>query len=123
MKPSDPPRILSRRIPVVLLLVVISVALGLTDAASNSDASTPAERQSAAPHSAPSHAGPAERSNPAPASDASVAGLIPAGVLAKIPRRARNLGGQPEDLVNVLILGSEQDVKQTFEAAGWGGCK
>lgn len=57
--------------------------------------------------------------NLASQSDAAVAVLIPAQVLAKIPRRASNSHGQLEDLVNVLILGTEQDVKQTFQAAGW----
>lgn len=57
--------------------------------------------------------------NLASQSDAAVAALIPAHVLANIPRRASNSHGQPEDLVNVLLLGADQDVKQTFQAAGW----
>ena len=57
--------------------------------------------------------------NLASQSDAAVAALIPRRVLANIPRRTSNSQGQPEDLVNLLIFGTEQDVKQTFQAAGW----
>lgn len=52
-------------------------------------------------------------------SDSSVAALIPPGVLANIPPRAVDSHGQAEELVNLLILGTEQDMKLTFQAEGW----
>jgi hypothetical protein len=57
--------------------------------------------------------------NLASRSDQAVAALIPPKVLANIPRRALNSRGQPEDLVNLLIFGTEEDLKLTFQAAGW----
>jgi hypothetical protein len=57
--------------------------------------------------------------NLASRSDEAVAALVPPNVLAKIPQRALNSHGQPEDLVNLLIFGTEEDLKLTFQAAGW----
>jgi len=51
--------------------------------------------------------------------DANAAVVIPRQVLATLPRRARASGEQAEDLVNVLIVGSEQDMKIAFQAAEW----
>lgn len=57
--------------------------------------------------------------NLASRSDEAVAALIPPKVLANIPQRALNSRGQPEDLVNLLIFGTEEDLKLIFQAAGW----
>ncbi len=44
---------------------------------------------------------------------------ITADVLNTIPRRIVDKDGNPGDMVNFLILGSEQNMKQTFQTAGW----
>ncbi len=56
---------------------------------------------------------------PTTQSQAAVSALIPPEILAKIPTRAGNSRSQPEDLVNVLIAGSEEELKQAFTTAGW----
>lgn len=40
-------------------------------------------------------------------------------LFAKIPRRVADKQGDPGDMVNFLILGSEDEMKKTFTAAGW----
>jgi hypothetical protein len=40
-------------------------------------------------------------------------------MFAKIPRRIGDKDGKPGDMVNFLILGSEEDMKRVFIAAGW----
>lgn len=52
-------------------------------------------------------------------SDSVPKALFPNWVRAKIPRRTSNSHAQPDDLVNLLILGTEQDLKLSFQAAGW----
>ena len=47
-----------------------------------------------------------------------IAGLS-AAIFQKIPRRVADKDGDAGDMVNFLILGSEEKVRQTFEAAGW----
>ncbi len=37
----------------------------------------------------------------------------------QLPRRVSDKDGHPGDMVNFLILGSEQKVRQAFQAAGW----
>lgn len=41
------------------------------------------------------------------------------GLFAKIPRRIGDKDGNPGDMVNFLILGSEDEMKKTFTTAGW----
>jgi LssY C-terminus len=53
--------------------------------------------------------GPAETSIPS----------LTAAVLEKIPRRVTDPQDKPGDMVNVLIVGSEDDLVQVFTAAGW----
>jgi hypothetical protein len=50
--------------------------------------------------------------------DARVKGITPE-LLAKIPRRVSDPNGKPGDMVNVLIVGTQDEVVQTFTAAGW----
>ncbi len=57
--------------------------------------------------------------NLASRSDEAVAALIPPKVLANIPQRAFKSHGEPDDLVNLLIFGSGEDLKLTFQAGGW----
>lgn len=44
---------------------------------------------------------------------------IDAALFAKIPRRIGDKEGNPGDMVNFLILGSEEDMKRVFTTAGW----
>lgn len=50
--------------------------------------------------------------------DAPIAGITPA-LLSKIPRRVSDPAGNPGDMVNVLLVGTEDQLVQTFTAAGW----
>lgn len=50
--------------------------------------------------------------------DATIAGVTPA-LLEEIPRRVSDPQGNPGDMVNVLIVGSEDELVQAFTAAGW----
>jgi hypothetical protein len=44
---------------------------------------------------------------------------ITTDLLAKIPRRVSDPAGKPGDMVNVLIVGTQDQVVQTFTSAGW----
>lgn len=44
---------------------------------------------------------------------------IDAGLFAKIPRRIADKAGNAGDMVNFLILGSEDDMQKVFTTAGW----
>jgi LssY C-terminus len=50
--------------------------------------------------------------------DASIAGITPA-LLENIPRRVSDPQGNPGDMVNVLIVGTQDEVVQAFTTAGW----
>jgi LssY C-terminus len=56
-----------------------------------------------------------------PATAVEVASMpgLPANLLARIPRRVTDQQGHPGDMVNFLVLGSEDQMKQAFAAAGW----
>ena len=47
-----------------------------------------------------------------------VPGITP-DLLAKIPRRVSDPNGKPGDMVNVLIVGTQDQVVQVFTTAGW----
>jgi hypothetical protein len=47
-----------------------------------------------------------------------VAGITP-GLLSKIPRRVSDPNGNPGDMVNVLIVGTQDQMVQAFTTAGW----
>jgi hypothetical protein len=44
---------------------------------------------------------------------------IDQALFAKIPRRISDKAGDPGDMVNFLVLGSEESMKNVFTAAGW----
>src|SRR5947209_10598221 len=44
---------------------------------------------------------------------------VDAGLLAKVPRRVADKEGNPGDVVNFLILGSEDSMEKVFTSAGW----
>ena len=50
--------------------------------------------------------------------EARVAGITP-DLLAKIPRRVSDEAHNPGDMVNVLIVGSQDQLVQAFTTAGW----
>jgi LssY C-terminus len=50
--------------------------------------------------------------------DAPIAGITPA-LLEKIPRRVSDPQGNPGDMVNVLIVGTQDELVQAFTTAGW----
>jgi hypothetical protein len=50
--------------------------------------------------------------------DAPIAGITPE-LLSKIPRRVSDPAGKPGDMVNLLIVGTQDQLVQTFAAAGW----
>ena len=50
--------------------------------------------------------------------DTRIAGITP-GLLSKIPRRVSDPAKNPGDMVNVLIVGTQEQVVQAFTTAGW----
>lgn len=50
--------------------------------------------------------------------DAPIAGITPA-LLEKIPRRVSDPQGNPGDMVNLLIVGTQDELVQAFMSAGW----
>ena len=54
------------------------------------------------------------------ASDPAAAALLPSNFFAQIPRRVTDKDGNVGDMVNFLLIGSEDQVKAAFQAAGWG---
>jgi hypothetical protein len=50
--------------------------------------------------------------------DSRVAGITP-DLLSKIPRRVSDPNGNPGDMVNVLIVGTQDEMVQAFTTAGW----
>lgn len=44
---------------------------------------------------------------------------LPADVLAQIPRRVADANGKPGDLVNFIVIGSQDKLKAAFQEAGW----
>ena len=50
--------------------------------------------------------------------DSRVASITPE-LLSKIPRRVADPNGKPGDMVNVLIVGTQDQLVQTFTTAGW----
>jgi len=50
--------------------------------------------------------------------DAAIPSITPA-LLAKIPRRVSDPQGNVGDMVNIILIGTEDEVVQVFSAAGW----
>ena len=50
--------------------------------------------------------------------DAPIPSITPA-LLEKIPRRVSDPQGNPGDMVNILLIGTEDDVVKVFATAGW----
>ena len=60
----------------------------------------------------------AQPTNPTSSVETPVAGITP-DLLGKIPRRVTDPNNNPGDMVNVLIVGTEDQVVQAFTRAGW----
>lgn len=63
-------------------------------------------------------AGSAAAANAGGPAETRVVGVTPE-LLSKIPRRVMDADGNPGDMVNVLIVGSQDELLQAFKAAGW----
>ncbi len=50
--------------------------------------------------------------------EAAIPGITPE-LLSKIPRRVTDPNGRPGDMVNVLIIGSQDELVKAFTTAGW----
>jgi hypothetical protein len=44
---------------------------------------------------------------------------LPADLASRIPRRVADANGNPGDLVNFIVIGSEEKLKTAFQDAGW----
>jgi hypothetical protein len=55
---------------------------------------------------------------PGASQDTRIAAITP-DLLAKIPRRVTDPDGNPGDMVNVFVVGTQDQVLQAFTAAGW----
>ena len=62
--------------------------------------------------------GSAEATNVGGPADSRIAGITP-DLLKKIPRRVSDPNGRPGDMVNVLIVGTQDQMVQTFTTGGW----
>jgi hypothetical protein len=62
--------------------------------------------------------GSADATNVGGPSDSRIPGIT-TDLLSKIPRRVSDPNGRPGDMVNVLIVGTQDQVVQAFTAAGW----
>jgi hypothetical protein len=62
--------------------------------------------------------GSAENSTTGGPADAPIAGITPE-LLNKIPRRVSDPAGNPGDMVNLMIVGTQDQLVQTFTAAEW----
>jgi LssY C-terminus len=54
-----------------------------------------------------------------PAAKITAGETLPPGLLAQIPRRVTDKDGNPGDMVNFLMVGTEDQMKAAFQAGGW----
>ena len=62
--------------------------------------------------------GSVENANAGGPAETRVTGITPE-LLSKIPRRVNDLAGNPGDMINVLIVGTQDQLVQAFTAGGW----
>jgi LssY C-terminus len=62
--------------------------------------------------------GAADATNAGGPADTNLAGITP-DLLSKIPRRISDPNGNPGDMVNILIVGTQDQMVQAFTTAGW----
>jgi hypothetical protein len=87
----------------------------VTSAGGSSLADSPAGTISSNTSTSPN--APASASNSAV--NATTPAALPAGMLEQIPRRIADKDGNPGDMVNFVLIGSEAQVQAAFQAAGW----
>ncbi len=63
-------------------------------------------------------AGTADAADVGGPADAPITGITP-GLLGKLPRRVNDPQGNPGDMVNILIVGTEDQMVNAFTTAGW----
>jgi hypothetical protein len=87
----------------------------------NVSTSTTTPSETAAPASAATTTSAASSSvaTSSSASDAAIAASLPKDLFSEIPRRITDKDGNIGDMVNFLLIGTEDQVKATFQAAGW----
>jgi len=92
-------------------------------AASSNENTTLVNTSSAAATGAASAAPSVSASGSAPsssaASETALAATLPKDLFTQIPRRVTDKDGKVGDMVNFLLIGSEDQVKAAFQAAGW----
>ena len=52
-------------------------------------------------------------------SESAITGAIQPSLFAEIPRRVQDQAGDPGDMVNFALIGTEDQVKKAFQNAGW----
>ena len=89
------------------------VTIALSDAAVASTGAKPSASDNLA-HGQP-NAGQSSTST----ATTTTAAVLPPDLLKQIPRRVADKDGNAGDMVNFLVVGSEEQLKATFQAAGW----
>ena len=52
-------------------------------------------------------------------SESAITSAIAPSLFAEIPRRVQDKAGNPGDMVNFALIGTEEQVKKAFQSAGW----
>ena len=93
-----------------------------TGTANLTNVSTTASSASALPPASATPSGndaPSSTATSSSSSDAAIAATFPKELFSQVPRRITDKDGNVGDMVNFLLIGSEDQVKATFQAAGW----
>ena len=92
-----------------------------TSTANLTNVSTTASSASAAsaPSAAPGNDASSSTAASSSSSEAAIAATLPNDLFSQVPRRITDKDGNAGDMVNFLLIGSEDQVKSTFQAAGW----
>ena len=97
-----------------------SPATGVANAAESTlGNSSGASPPTAAPSAAGASSTASGSATSAPPTSAAAAASLPKDLFKQIPRRIADKDGNPGDMINFLLIGTEDEVKTTFQAAGW----
>lgn len=94
-----------------------AAAVSLTNVSTS--ATTPSETAAPATAATATSSASSSAATSSSASDAAIAASLPKDLFSEIPRRITDKDGNVGDMVNFLLIGSEDQVKATFQAAGW----
>jgi hypothetical protein len=94
-------------------------SLSNVSAGGAASSSAPSATSTSAAGTSASGASSASTSTSSAASDAAMAAQLPKDLFTEIPRRVADKDGDPGDMVNFLLIGSEDQVKAAFAVAGW----